>query len=105
MTAAMSLAQSGQSGLALGAWGAVQATATGLGLALGGAMRDVISGLAASGALGPALSGPEAGYSFVYHVEIGLLFATLIAIGPLVKTAIPSQSTPSSKFGLAELPG
>jgi BCD family chlorophyll transporter-like MFS transporter len=32
-----------QSGLALGAWGAVQATAAGLAIALGGFIRDGVS--------------------------------------------------------------
>jgi BCD family chlorophyll transporter-like MFS transporter len=103
LTAAMALEHHGHSGLALGAWGAVQASAAGVAIALGGALRDIVSGLAQSGALGPALAGPATGYSFVYHLEIGLLFATLIAIGPLVRTAARPQ--PSSQFGLAEFPG
>ena len=37
-----------------------------------------------SGAFGTALADPATGYSFVYHLELGLLFVTLIAIGPLV---------------------
>ena len=104
LTAAMGLAESGDSGLALGAWGAVQATATGIAIACGGAVRDSITTLAAEGALGPALTGPNAGYSFVYHLEIGLLFATLIAIGPLVRLGGAENRSPS-RFGLAELPG
>jgi BCD family chlorophyll transporter-like MFS transporter len=105
LTAAMDLAESGRSGLALGAWGAVQASAAGVAIALGGAIRDAVAGLAAQGALGPALTGPAAGYGVVYHLEILLLFATLAAIGPLVRPggALPSQ--PPSRFGLAEVPG
>ncbi|MGF1456786.1 MAG: BCD family MFS transporter [Alphaproteobacteria bacterium] len=114
LTAAMDLAersrQAGgdaliQGGLALGAWGAVQATATGAAIAAGGALRDIVSGLAAQGALGPALSGASAGYSFVYHLEILLLFATLALIGPLVRVQSGQDQRQSSKFGLAELPG
>ncbi len=104
LTAAMGLAESGDSGLALGAWGAVQATSTGIAIAFGGAMRDVITALATKGALGPALTGPLAGYSAVYHLEIGLLFATLVAIGPLVRLGGVRKHTPT-RFGLAELPG
>jgi BCD family chlorophyll transporter-like MFS transporter len=104
LTAAMGLARDGHSGLALGVWGAVQASAAGSAIALGGALRDAVAGLAAEGALGPALSGPATGYSFVYHVEIGLLFATLAAIGPLVRSTGGSTET-SSRFGLAEFPG
>ncbi len=106
MTAAMGLAEDGQGGLALGAWGAVQATAAGLAIALGGALRDVVSDLAAQGALGVALTGPATGYCFVYHIEIALLFATLVAVGPLVRPATDSTPTWSpTRFGLAEFPG
>ncbi|MGF1474588.1 MAG: PucC family protein [Geminicoccaceae bacterium] len=104
LTGAMDLAKSGaQSGLALGAWGAAQATAAGLGIAAGGALRDIVGGLASDGRLGPALSDPTIGYSFVYHVEIALLFATLIAIGPLVRSA-PALSSQPERFGLDEFP-
>ena len=75
------------SGLALGAWGAVQALAAGLAIALAGVLRDGVAHLAATGALGTALTGPAAGYGVVYHLEILLLFATLVAIGPLVRRA------------------
>ncbi len=108
LTAAMGLSDrggnGGDSGLALGAWGAVQATSTGLAIAIGGAARDTITTLAKQGDLGPAFTGPVAGYSFVYHVEIMLLFATLIAIGPLVRLNGVDRRPPS-RFGLAELPG
>jgi BCD family chlorophyll transporter-like MFS transporter len=104
LTAAMELASGGMSGLALGAWGAVQATSAGVAIALSGSLRDAMSSLAQSGALGEALSGPEVGYSFVYHLEIGLLFATLAAIGPLVRVA-GGPRRPETKFGLAEYPG
>ena len=105
LTAAMALARDGESGLALGTWGAVQATAAGVGIALGGGIRDVVSSFAANGMLGPALTGPSTGYSFVYHIEIALLFATLVAIGPLVRTSRNRSLQSSSRFGLAEFPG
>lgn len=105
LTAAMGLADGGHSGIALGAWGAVQATAMGTAIALGGAIRDMGTALAAEGALGPALTGPATGYSFVYHLEIALLFATLAAIGPLVRGSGNRSTSPTTKFGLAEFPG
>ncbi|MBZ8132218.1 BCD family MFS transporter [Afifella sp. IM 167] len=105
LTAAMELAEEGHGGLALGAWGAVQATAAGCAIALGGAIRDGFSNLAAQGLLGPALTGPAAGYSIVYHIEIALLAATLVAVGPLVGSGGRTRSDPSSSFGLAEFPG
>ena len=85
LTAAMGMARPGQIGLALGVWGAVQASAAGCAVALGGLIRDGVATLAARGALGPALADPATGYAVVYHIEIALLFATLIATGPLVR--------------------
>jgi BCD family chlorophyll transporter-like MFS transporter len=105
LTAAMELASDGHSGLALGAWGAVQATAAGGAIALGGGIRDIVSALASQGALGPVLNNPSTGYGFVYHIELLLLFATLVAIGPLVRPARERVLRPASKFGLAEFPG
>jgi BCD family chlorophyll transporter-like MFS transporter len=105
LMAAMNLARRSGSGLALGAWGAVQATATGLGIALGGVLRDGVSALATSGALGPALTGPSTGYGFVYQVEVVLLFITLIVIGPLARHAARDDEVADPRLGLAEFPG
>ena len=105
LIAAMALADGEHNGLALGAWGAVQASAAGVAIAAGGALRDVVSALAADGALGSALVGPATGYGFVYSIEVVLLFATLVAIGPLVQAPRASRPRPPAKFGLAELPG
>jgi BCD family chlorophyll transporter-like MFS transporter len=105
LTAAMGLESDGLNGLALGAWGAVQATSIGIATALGGALRDAVSSLATNGALGSVLDNPATGYSFVYHIEVVLLFATLIAIGPLVRLSREAGPVSKSKFGLAELPG
>ena len=107
LTVAMSLEEAGTSGMALGAWGAVQATAAGLSVAAGGAVRDLMSTLATQGQLGDALNAPVTGYSFVYHVELYLLFAALVAIGPLVRPLgqRATQPTQPARFGLADLPG
>ena len=104
LTIAMDAERGDNSGLALGAWGAVQATAMGTGIALGGFIRDIVGALAAQGTLGPALTGAVTGYSFVYHLEIALLFSALVAIGPLVRSAAVGTRA-SRPFGLAELPG
>jgi BCD family chlorophyll transporter-like MFS transporter len=87
LTAAMTLAPKGQIGLALGVWGAVQASAAGGAIALSGLMRDGVSAMAMAGRLGPALTGPTAGYGAVYGLEMVLLFMTLIAVGPLVSVS------------------
>jgi MFS transporter, BCD family, chlorophyll transporter len=106
LTAAMNLENRGFSGLALGAWGAVQASASGLAIALGGAIRDGVTTLSTNGYLGEVLNTPATGYSFVYHIELILLFATLIAAGPLVKAVRTAGAHAESveKFGLAEFP-
>ncbi|MDE8345897.1 MAG: BCD family MFS transporter [Acidocella sp.] len=88
---AMGRAVDGMSGLALGAWGSVQAVAAGSAIAFGGILRDVV---------GATTGSPVAGYDAVYALEIGLIFVTLIALGPLVRRraapafrAIPAIST------------
>ena len=82
---------------------AVQATATGLAVAAGGGLRDYITVLAREGHLGPALTDPVTGYSAVYHIEIALLLAALVALGPLVRRGYqPREARP---FGLQEFPG
>ena len=67
--------------------------------------RPQPEGGAGAGARGPALTGPETGYGAVYHTEILLLFATLVAIGPLVRRTGVPRARPSTSFGLAEFPG
>jgi BCD family chlorophyll transporter-like MFS transporter len=102
LAGAMARERNGESGLALGAWGAVQATSAGLAIALGGAVRDVVTTLATHGALGPVMTGPSVGYGAVYQIEIVLLFAALVAIGPLVRSGADSRQT--AGYGLAEFP-
>jgi len=104
LTDAVGLAPAGRSGLALGTWGAVQASAAGVAIAAGGGLRDAVSSLAERGALGPALTDPATGYLAVYHLEIVLLFATLVAIGPLVRTSVAARPRPTP-IRLAEAHG
>ena len=90
LTATMHLSQDGtRSGLALGAWGAVQATCAGTAIGLGGLLRDAIG---------------AQGYATVYTIEIVLLLATLIAVGPLVRPASEYSPRTNRPFGLAEFP-
>ena len=105
LTSAMALGEGGRGGLALGAWGAVQATAAGIAIAVGGVTRDLVSAFADSGALGAAYSGPATAYGAVYHLEMALLVATLIVIGPLAAPMGFPRRWGSSRFGLADLPG
>jgi MFS transporter, BCD family, chlorophyll transporter len=106
LSAAMALEGHGMNGLVLGAWGAVQATCAGAAVALGGALRDLVSHAATAGWLGEALQNPATGYAAVYHLELAMLFATLIVLGPLVRRGSSAQQNKSSpRFGLAEFPG
>ena len=80
LTATMNLAPRDQSGLALGAWGAVQASAAGLAIALGGIVRDIVA------ALGPRThAGAQTAYNSVYGLEIALLLVTLAIMLPLLR--------------------
>jgi BCD family chlorophyll transporter-like MFS transporter len=84
LTATMQLAPSNQRGLALGAWGAVQATAAGVAIGLGGVIRDLVVAIGATNWLPEGLIGPSTGYSFVYCLEIGLLIATIFSMTTLL---------------------
>lgn len=105
LTAAMTLPVQGTAGrgLALGAWGAAQATGAGLSIFIGGTLRDLVNHAAGTGVFGEALATPSTGYSVVYHIEIALLFITLIALGPLVR-ARPMNPGHAAKLELAEFP-
>ncbi|MFZ4649100.1 MAG: BCD family MFS transporter [Rubrivivax sp.] len=110
LSAAMALDSGGLHGMVLGAWGGVVATAAGASVALGGALRDLVSTLGQAGALGEVLATAGAGYGFVYHLEITLMFVTLVVLGPLVRhrpAAAPGHPSSDSppRFGLAEFPG
>jgi BCD family chlorophyll transporter-like MFS transporter len=109
LSAAMELDSGGLHGMVLGAWGGVVATATGLSVALGGVLRDAGTHLAMTGVLGEVLATPGAGYGFVYHLELALLFVTLVVLGPLVRRRAPaatrSDQTTPPRFGLADFPG
>jgi MFS transporter, BCD family, chlorophyll transporter len=104
LVTAMSFNDEKYAGMVMGAWGAVQATASGLAMAAGGFLRDLIAGLATSGALGSSLDSPATAYSFVYHIEIYMLFVVLIALGPLVRNNRQSEKNEANHFGLAEFP-
>jgi BCD family chlorophyll transporter-like MFS transporter len=94
----------GRTGLALGAWGAVQATSAGLAIAIGAFARDLVGHAAATGRLGATLAGPATGYVVVYSIEIVLLFATIVALGPLVRSKGRTPVPAGARFGLSEFP-
>jgi len=94
----------GRTGLALGAWGAVQATCGGLAIAFGAFARDLVSAAAVARDLGATLADPATGYAFVYCIEIALLIGTIIALGPLVRGRGADPVPPTTRFGLSEFP-
>jgi BCD family chlorophyll transporter-like MFS transporter len=74
-------------------------------------LRDGVSVLAMSGALGEVLVTPITAYSFVYHLEMYLLFVVLVALGPMLRASRLASHAEAQKasspqpFGLAQLPG
>ena len=95
LTATMNLAPRESAGLALGAWGAVQATTAGIAIALGGILRDAVSGyLGETGNIAAA-------YNFVYALEIVLLLATLMVMVPLMRRFNLRLSDPAAANAVA----
>ncbi|EEE46873.2 PUCC protein [Roseibium alexandrii DFL-11] len=105
MLAAMSISKRADSGILVGAWGAVQATAIGVSLLLGGLIKNGVNILALDGLLGSAMNNEAAGYLAVYHIEIALLFICLAVLGPLAGHQYRQERGDDRRFGLAEIPG
>jgi BCD family chlorophyll transporter-like MFS transporter len=80
----------------------VQAAAAGAAMFFGGALRDTVNTFTSHGALGAGLTDPSVAYSMVYHVEMLLLFLTLIAVGPLIKRRTSFLPVVPSPLGLTE---
>lgn len=76
LTATMQSAPKDQVGLALGTWGAVQASAAGIAMASGGVIRDLVVAAGAASVTG---------YLSVYIIELLLLFATIAVMVPLAR--------------------
>jgi MFS transporter, BCD family, chlorophyll transporter len=100
---AMEMPEKSTTGLVLGAWGAVQATSSGLSMAVGGVLKDVFTTITSQGAWGEALMTPSSGYGLVFGLEMAMLFAALVAMAPLSRKR-QRHSSLSIQFGLAELP-
>ena len=101
LTAAIRSAPRDQIGLTLGAWGSVQATCAGIGVALAGVVRDVLLNL-------PPIAGlsPHTPYNVVFMVEIIFLaLAILIAVPLLLRHNGPrSDRLASTKHDPVEVP-
>lgn len=90
LTVTMNRAPREHAGLALGVWGAVQATAAGVAVALGGLLRDAVIAWGPGVIPGAAWRGPATGYAFVYAIEIVLLIATAWVMRPLAGVGTPA---------------
>ena len=103
LTATMNRAPKSQTGLAIGAWGAVQATAAGLAMAFSGVIRDVVNAIFGASDIESVV----VGYNAVYVLEIILLVVTLWATIPLVRRRIgwSSDSASAPKFDVAPSSG
>lgn len=105
---AMNLAEGESAGLALGAWGAVQASCAGFGIAIGGLLRDGVAVMVhSSEPAATTLAMRATGYGSVYILEIALLLAGLVAIGPLVsyrRRDAEDDNPQGQPFGLMEFP-
>lgn len=110
LTATMNHAPVDQRGLALGTWGAVQASAAGLSVALGGILRDTVASLADRSGTVTALGASATGYVTVYSLEIVLMVAALITMFPLLRrvpgasllgvgSAVVAPATPAGSDG------
>jgi BCD family chlorophyll transporter-like MFS transporter len=98
LTATMNQAPDHQRGLALGSWGAVQASAAGVAIALGGIIRDLVASHLPEGTLGAATP-----YDCVFGLEIALLLATIIMMAPLVRSrlSVPAMTEAIQNQGAA----
>ena len=91
LTATMNAAPEAQRGLALGAWGAVQASAAGIAVGLGGAIHDLVAASPLAATHGHAI-----GYIAVYAIELVLLVATIVAMQPLIRPGTLGAGAPSA---------
>ncbi|WP_431298905.1 PucC family protein [Tabrizicola sp. BL-A-41-H6] len=99
LTATMRAAPRDQIGLALGAWGAVQTTAAGTAIAVGGVIRDVLANHPG------AQSGAAAPYVPVFVLEMALLALALVVAVPLLKARLDrSPGDPTSQAKAPILP-
>ena len=99
LTASMAAAKPEARGLALGAWGAAQATSAGIAIAVSGFVNDFGAKLATQGDFGDALADPVTGFNLVYGIEILLLLATIVAIGPLARRRLAPADYTAPHFG------
>lgn len=97
LTATMRMAPKEQTGLALGAWGAVQATAAGIAIAIGGVIRDLVIASPDANWFGPGTA-----YMAVFGLEMALLVLTLLAVFPLGRRKKSVQGSATAAVSIPE---
>ena len=97
LTATMRSAPREQIGLSLGAWGAVQATAAGLAIAVGGVIRDVVLATPGTGAT------PASPYVPVFALEAGLLLLAVFVALPLRRADLAPDAGPAQTGGAGDI--
>ena len=78
-----------------------------MGIGLGGILNDISKSIVGSEGLNLiASSNPAFSYLVVYHLEIFLLFLTLVFLGPLSQylSSLKLDSEKLGKFGFSEMP-
>jgi BCD family chlorophyll transporter-like MFS transporter len=90
LTATIRGAPTGRIGLSLGAWGAVQATCAGIGIALAGVVRDILVGLAPGAGLAPHMP-----YNVVFMTELAFLALAILVAIPLLARQGQSLGAPA----------
>lgn len=98
LTATMRSAPADQVGLALGAWGAVQATSAGIGVALAGIVRDIV--VASSSRSGMAVETP---YNVVFTIEIAFLALAILIALPLAMNRATGVGRPTTETNTVEV--
>lgn len=91
LTSAIRNAAPDQIGLSLGAWGAVQATAAGIGVALAGVVRDLLVGLNTASGLTA-----QTPYNVVFMIEIAFLILAALVAMPLLARMGGARTPPLS---------
>ncbi len=102
LTATIRAATKDQVGLSLGAWGAVQATCAGIGVALAGIVRDVLVALPAFGGLHA-----HTPYNIVFMIEIAFLASAILVAIPLLTRRVQATSqrqSPAPQSNTVEVP-
>ena len=105
LTATMNRAPEHQRGLALGAWGAVQASAAGIAVAISGVIRDLVAAAAQHHTSLGSVGGQASGYMAVYAIEVVLLLLTMVAMAPLVVRRAPPIGASASADAAAAASG